>query len=122
VTNINQNALVILRRRQLEGRTGLSRSTIYDRLDPKSPRYDPLFPRPIKLGGSAIGFVESEVDAWIAIQIKERDALNLESIDHMHARVASLSTTPTTNDGKSEAIRTIANHQSRGLKIMVEKD
>lgn len=40
----------ILRRKQLEDRTGLSRSTIYARLNPKSPNYDPTFPRPIELG------------------------------------------------------------------------
>ena len=66
-------ALAILRRRQLEARTGLARSTIYDRLNPKSPRYDPTFPRPVKLGGNAIGFIESEVDFWIAQQILGRE-------------------------------------------------
>jgi len=42
--------LVIIRRSQVENRIGLSRSAIYDRLDESSPRHDPSFPRPIKLG------------------------------------------------------------------------
>ena len=44
----------------------LSRSTIYDRLNPKSPRFDPTFPRPIKLGASAIGWHLVDVAAWIS--------------------------------------------------------
>lgn len=56
----------ILRRRDLEARLGLSRSTIYDRINPDSPRYDPAFPKPISLGGgTAIGWLEHEVEAWI---------------------------------------------------------
>lgn len=40
-------------------RTGLSKSWIY-RLIGRDE-----FPSPIKLGGRAIGFIESEVDEWI---------------------------------------------------------
>ncbi|GEM_PF-1204421 len=45
-----QNALTILRRKQVEARTGLSRSTIYAKLrrNPKRPSdYDPTFPKPV---------------------------------------------------------------------------
>ncbi len=59
-------APTILRRKQLESRLGLSRSTIYDRINPKSERYDPDFPKPIKLGARAIGFIESEVNTYLA--------------------------------------------------------
>jgi prophage regulatory protein len=31
------------------------------------------FPKPVKLGGQTTGFVESEIDAWIAARIRERD-------------------------------------------------
>ena len=64
--------VTILRRRQVEARTGLSRSTIYARLthNPERPGdYDPTFPAPIKIGAKAIGWVEAEVDAWLAAQI-----------------------------------------------------
>ena len=64
--------IFILRRRQLEARVQLSRACIYDKLDPDSPRHDPTFPRPIKLGASAIGFIESEVNAWLTAQAEAR--------------------------------------------------
>jgi len=59
-------SLTIIRRKQVEVRTGLSRSTIYDRINPKSPRYDAAFPRPISLGAAAVGWLEHEVSAWLA--------------------------------------------------------
>jgi prophage regulatory protein len=51
--------LTILRRKQVETRTGLSRSTIYARIAEGS------FPRPIDLGGRAVGWIEAEIDAWL---------------------------------------------------------
>lgn len=66
-----QPALTILRRRDLESRLKLSRSTIYDKINPDSPRYDPTFPTPIRLGnGSAVGWIESEVDIWLRDRIE----------------------------------------------------
>ncbi|RAS17580.1 AlpA family transcriptional regulator [Microvirgula sp. AG722] len=64
-----QTALSILRRKQLESRIGLSRSTIYDKINPKSPCYDATFPKPISLGAEAVGWIESEVNAWIESRI-----------------------------------------------------
>ena len=59
----------LLRMPAVQARTGLSRSTIYDRINPNSKRFDPAFPKPISLdgggGGRAIGFVESEVDDYL---------------------------------------------------------
>jgi prophage regulatory protein len=60
-----QFPLKILRRKQLEERTGLARSTIYDKLASSSPRFDPTFPRPVQLGPNAVGWVEAEIDAWL---------------------------------------------------------
>jgi len=56
----------ILKRPEVEARTGLKRSTIYDKLDPESSRYDATFPKQVSLGASAVGWLESEVDAWVA--------------------------------------------------------
>jgi len=56
----------IIRLPEVQARTGLSRSTIYDRL-----KSDPSFPRKISLGARAIGFVESEIEAWIQNRIAE---------------------------------------------------
>tara|TARA_R110000787_G_scaffold25373_19_gene71425 strand:- start:9654 stop:9914 length:261 start_codon:yes stop_codon:yes gene_type:complete len=65
-----QSNFHILRRRDLEARLGLSRTTIYDRINPDSPRYDPAFPKPIRLGGGvAVGWLAHEVDAWVQAQI-----------------------------------------------------
>ncbi len=65
------NPIKVLRIKDLIGKVGMARSTIYDRLNPKSPRYDSSFPKPIKLGLSAIGWLEHEVDAWIESLIKQ---------------------------------------------------
>lgn len=62
MTEASRSVVRILRRREVEARVGLSRSTIYDKLNPQSPRYDAMFPMPIHLGGgSAVGWVESEI-------------------------------------------------------------
>ena len=54
----------ILRLPQVLTRTGLSRSTIYLRISEGS------FPRPVSLGGRAVGWIEEEVDDWLDKQIK----------------------------------------------------
>lgn len=61
--------LRIVRLRELLDRTGLARSTVYDKLNPRSPRHDCDFPRPFKLGvtqSSSVGWNEDSIDAWIA--------------------------------------------------------
>lgn len=58
----------ILRIQELKNRIGLGRSTIYDRLDQNSPRYDATFPKPLKIGMSAVGWLEDEVEAWIGVK------------------------------------------------------
>ena len=57
--------LRILRIREVQARIGLSRSTIYDRMNPDSPRFDSTFPHPVKLGASAIGWFESGITEWL---------------------------------------------------------
>ena len=54
-----------LRLPEVLARTGLSRSTIYVRLD------EGRFPRPVSLGGRAVGWIEAEVDEWIRQRIAE---------------------------------------------------
>lgn len=60
-----KTAPAIIRRPQVEARTGLARSTIYRRIRGGT------FPPPVSLGGDAVGWVESEIDAWIAARIDE---------------------------------------------------
>jgi len=54
----------ILRLPSVRARTGLSRSTIYLRIS------EDRFPRPISLGGRAVGWIESEIDDWLKEQIE----------------------------------------------------
>jgi prophage regulatory protein len=70
---------VIIRRKQLENKIGLGCSAIYDRLNPKSPRYDPTFPKPIELGGGKnppIGWLEGEVNDWLFSKIEKSRSKN----------------------------------------------
>ncbi len=67
MANTNQEKLSILRRKQVEKRTGLSRSTIYLRIQ------EGTFPRPIKLGVRAVGWLENEIEDWLATCIEIRD-------------------------------------------------
>ncbi|WP_165720796.1 helix-turn-helix transcriptional regulator [Bordetella trematum] len=55
----------IVRLKQLTSIIGLGRSTVYDFLNPRSPRYDPTFPKPIKLGAAAVGWLEHEISLWL---------------------------------------------------------
>jgi len=54
-----------IRLTEVKKRTGLSRSTIYERIKSHT------FPEPVSLGARAIGFVESEISAWIEQRIDE---------------------------------------------------
>lgn len=56
---------VILRLPSVKSRTGLSRSTIYLRMNQGT------FPKQISLGGRAIGWVEDEIEAWLSNQIEQ---------------------------------------------------
>jgi len=62
----------MLRISDVKARTGLSRSTIYSKLDPKSSAYDPTFPKQIKLGVRAVAWLEEEVDTWLQQQVMMR--------------------------------------------------
>jgi predicted DNA-binding transcriptional regulator AlpA len=55
----------ILRLKQVQKRCAISRSAIYDKLDSKSPRYDATFPKQIRLGMGSVGWIESDIIAWL---------------------------------------------------------
>ncbi|MEI7430667.1 MAG: AlpA family phage regulatory protein [Betaproteobacteria bacterium] len=55
----------MLRLKQVMERTGLARSTIYDKMNPKSPRHDPIFPKQVNLGLGSVGWLESAISTWI---------------------------------------------------------
>jgi len=56
----------IKRRPEVEAKTGLSRSTIYEKMK------NGTFPKPVKLGPRAVGWLEIEIDAWICERISQR--------------------------------------------------
>ncbi|MGU5731609.1 AlpA family phage regulatory protein [Aeromonas jandaei] len=62
---VTQPSIKVLRMPAVEQKIGMSRSTFYDWLNPKSPRYDPTFPRPKHLGKHSVGWSESELDEWL---------------------------------------------------------
>jgi|JI9StandDraft_2_1071091.scaffolds.fasta_scaffold02796_5 prophage regulatory protein len=56
----------VIRIDEVANRTATSRSTIYNRINPKSKYYDPRFPQPFRIGGGPnIGFLEDEVSRYI---------------------------------------------------------
>ena len=54
----------VLRLPAVKARCGLSRSTIYQRVA------DGTFPKPVNLGARAVGWIEAEIDAWLAAQVQ----------------------------------------------------
>ena len=58
-----QSPVVILRRKQVQSRVGLSRSTLYLRIG------EGTFTKPVSLGGRAVGWPEHEVAALNAARI-----------------------------------------------------
>ena len=56
----------LLRSKEAIALTGLSRSSFYERQNPKSRYFDKTFPSPVQTGQSAMGYREDELDAWIA--------------------------------------------------------
>lgn len=59
-----QPALTILRRRQVEARTGMGRSAIYANIKAGT------FPKPVSIGPRSVGWVEAEIFDWIAKRIE----------------------------------------------------
>ena len=58
----------ILRRPAVEMLVGLSRSTIYLRMEQGT------FPKPVPLGGRLVGWIESDIQAWLDDRIAESKA------------------------------------------------
>lgn len=57
-------ALAILRRKQVEARTGLSRSAIYALMSRNE------FPRPVRLTAKAVGWRVEAVDGWVQSRVE----------------------------------------------------
>ena len=70
--NTSIATIQMLRLHELIKLIGLSRSSIYDRLNPRSKRHDPDFPKPIKLN-RASRWLLSEVEEWIRNKMSSRN-------------------------------------------------
>ncbi|MEC8925775.1 MAG: AlpA family transcriptional regulator [Pseudomonadota bacterium] len=55
----------LLRLNEVKAKVGLSRSSIYRRIESKE------FPRPVSLGGRSKGWIDAEVDEWIMQRIAD---------------------------------------------------
>lgn len=68
---LNNVREALLTRQEVERITGLGRSALAERRNPKSKQYDPSFPAPVTVGGAnSVRYVESEVQAWVNSKIK----------------------------------------------------
>lgn len=67
----------IIRLKELCKMLGLSKSTIYDKQDPKSPRFDSSFPQKVHLGARSVGYILEDVEAWLK-SIKSKPMLGGE--------------------------------------------
>ena len=56
----------IIRRLDTMKMLGVSKSTLADWQNPKSKRYRPDFPKKIQLGVNSVGYLESEINSYIA--------------------------------------------------------
>lgn len=86
-TPIISAELRVLRIQQVAEKLSIGKSTIYDWLNPKSLRYDESFPKPFKLGGKAMGWLSSEVDAWLLNRValtRETDLSEVELESNTH--------------------------------------
>jgi prophage regulatory protein len=63
-TPLGRPVHTILRLPDVKYRTGLSRSTLYQRIS------DGTFPKAIGLGGRAVGWLDSEIEEWISRRVK----------------------------------------------------
>lgn len=78
----NNRPMRFIRRQELERRTGFRRSTIYAALNPGTKRFDPDFPKPVKIGPGSVAWVESEVEAWIQDRVTERNSREGAASEH----------------------------------------
>lgn len=62
----------LVRKRELLSRIGIASSTLYDWLNPSSPRFDPSFPRQIKIGKATVAWLEEELELWMQARMRER--------------------------------------------------
>ena len=68
-----QRRHTIIRLPRVKSRTGLSRAGIYAGMTKDAGDPD-AFPKSVPIGPRAVGWIEDEIDAWVARRIERRDA------------------------------------------------
>ncbi|WP_257222012.1 AlpA family transcriptional regulator [Acinetobacter sp. YH12151] len=79
VLTTNPTAEMLIPVTQLASMIHVSRSSLYDWMNPKSSRYDPTFPAPIKVG-RATRWLLSEINNWIEAKAKARNNIQLSTL------------------------------------------
>ena len=69
----NDNSSRVLRLKNVCDRTGLSRSSIYLKMSQNE------FPKPIRLGKRSVGWLEADIQVWIAARIQHSAGLHLSA-------------------------------------------
>jgi prophage regulatory protein len=65
-------SLNVLRADTAATKVGIARSTFHLWQNPKSRYFKPTFPRRVKIGDRARGWLESELDVWLAARAAAR--------------------------------------------------
>lgn len=63
--HLQQLQTALIRRKDVERLTGLSRSRIYDLMKQSA------FPKPVALGAMSVAWLEIEIREWIAVRISD---------------------------------------------------
>lgn len=59
----------LIRIKEVASRIGIGRSTIYDWMNTKSPRFDKTFPKPIHIGANSVAWLEQDINEWIIAKV-----------------------------------------------------
>jgi len=73
----SQAPIQILRLPEVMKRVGICRALIYQRIA------DGSFPKQISLGARAVGWLEHEINAWLAVRMQGRHVPQIESSKHL---------------------------------------
>ena len=76
MTNLVEYQYRILNIKAVIEITALSRSTIYEMINPKSDYYDANFPKPIHLTQNRVDWVSQEIYDWLESKIAQRSEVH----------------------------------------------
>lgn len=71
--DVSPSCCSVLRLHELAEKIGLRRSSVYNKLNPRHSGFDASFPSPVRLGARSVGWLDEEVEAWVASRAQERD-------------------------------------------------